>query len=128
MTDFYTAADVISTYTRAQAIEDGDLIDISKMAKECGYSYPAAITRALYADINGIPDSQKGIESFDARLWDVLWMGKRAALVAGGNRVVFQLIMRVKGSRKNLYFVKVVLADGDEAGKPVFTFMKPNES
>ena len=29
--------DVISTYTRAQAIEDGVLIDVSSMAREAGF-------------------------------------------------------------------------------------------
>ena len=36
--------DIISTYTRAQAIKDGVLIDVSSTAKEAGFEWPVAIT------------------------------------------------------------------------------------
>ena len=39
---------VISQYTRAQAIEDGVLIDVSKMAKEAGFTIPVAVTAAVW--------------------------------------------------------------------------------
>jgi hypothetical protein len=32
-------AKVISTYTRAQALEDGVLVDVSEMAKEAGIKF-----------------------------------------------------------------------------------------
>ena len=35
--------DVISTYTRAQALEDGVLIDPGTMAAEAGFKWPVAI-------------------------------------------------------------------------------------
>ena len=35
---------VISTYTRTQAIEDGVLIDPGSMAKEAGFKWPVALT------------------------------------------------------------------------------------
>jgi len=34
---------VIHTYTRAQAIEDGVLIDVSEMAREAGFRWPVAV-------------------------------------------------------------------------------------
>ncbi|MHB1685468.1 MAG: DUF6573 family protein [Bacilli bacterium] len=34
---------IISQYTRAQTIEDGVLIDVSKMAKEAGFTIPVAV-------------------------------------------------------------------------------------
>jgi type I site-specific restriction endonuclease len=39
--------DVIYSYTRKQAIEDGVLVDITEMAKEAGIKYPA-VRRPLY--------------------------------------------------------------------------------
>ncbi len=33
---------VISTYTRAQAIEDGVLVDAGSMAQEAGFKWPVA--------------------------------------------------------------------------------------
>ena len=41
---------VISTYTRAQAIEDGVLVDAGSMANEAGFKWPVALTSAVWVD------------------------------------------------------------------------------
>lgn len=64
----------ISVYTRAQALADGALVDVSKMAREAGITYPVAVTQALHGDINNIPARFRGIQSYEGRLWDVCWM------------------------------------------------------
>ncbi len=38
-------APVISVYTRAQAIEDGVLVDVSETAREAGFRIPVAVNR-----------------------------------------------------------------------------------
>lgn len=43
---------VIYVYTRAQAIEDGVLIDISDWAEEYGFTYPVAVTSYVWSLIN----------------------------------------------------------------------------
>ena len=40
----------ISVYTRAQAIEDGVLVDAGSMASEAGFRWPVAFTAAAWAD------------------------------------------------------------------------------
>ena len=50
MNELFQASDVIHTHTRAQLIEDGDLIDVSETAREAGFTVPVAITRAAWAD------------------------------------------------------------------------------
>lgn len=65
-------AEAIYTYTRAQAIEDGVLHDVSEMGKEAGIKYPVAITDRLTHTLEP-PDEAVG-QSFSGRLWDVLWM------------------------------------------------------
>lgn len=40
----------ISVYTRAQAIADGVLIDVSEMSREAGFRFPVAMTRAAWED------------------------------------------------------------------------------
>ena len=40
--------DVIYQYTRAQAIEDGVLIDVSETAREAGITFPTAVTAAVW--------------------------------------------------------------------------------
>ena len=39
---------LISSYTRVQAIDDGGLVDVSAIAKEAGFQYPVFITRNLW--------------------------------------------------------------------------------
>jgi hypothetical protein len=41
-------AEVIYAYTRAQAIEDGVLIDVSSVASEAGIKFPVAMTRTVW--------------------------------------------------------------------------------
>src|SRR6185437_8267129 len=40
--------EVIYSYTRAQAIADGVLVDVSETAKEAGFKYPVALTRMVF--------------------------------------------------------------------------------
>lgn len=40
--------DLIDVYTRAEAIEDGVLVDVTETAKEAGIVYPTAVTQGLW--------------------------------------------------------------------------------
>jgi hypothetical protein len=42
--------EVISVYTRAQALADGVLIDAGAMAREAGFRWPVAITAGAWSD------------------------------------------------------------------------------
>jgi hypothetical protein len=122
---------VISSYTRAQAIADGELIDVSIVAREAGFRFPAAISRALWADIEAIPE-ERCWEDVPGRLWDVLWMGACAMRRAGGSTLTYQLILNLEGALYDegldgsFYAVKIVCGPGDDLA-PVLTFMRPDE-
>ena len=64
---------IIHSYTRAQAIDDGALVDVSDMATEAGIRYPTALTRAVWNTYVQVPS---GVECQDesGRLWDILSM------------------------------------------------------
>ena len=49
--------DLIYSYTRAQAIEDGVLVDVSERAKRAGIKYPTACTAGVWALIDCLPES-----------------------------------------------------------------------
>jgi len=72
--------EIISVYTRNQAIEDGFLVDVSDMAREAGFKWPVAVTRSVWDEVvTPAPhDAQRG-QSEKGRLWDVLWMARLAA-------------------------------------------------
>jgi hypothetical protein len=71
---------VIVRYTRAQAIEDGVLVDVSEWASPRemmgGFRIPVAMTAAVWAYVQAPKDSP---ESTRGRAHDVLWMASLAA-------------------------------------------------
>ena len=44
----FGGCNIIFTYTRAQAIADGVLHDVSQTAKECGFRIPVAVTDTIW--------------------------------------------------------------------------------
>src|SRR5688572_1787712 len=76
----------ISVYTRAQAIEAGELVDISALAREAGLRYPVALSRGVYGVLAPWDDGREGDQgkpkegqalyglgqSFAARAWHLL--------------------------------------------------------
>ncbi len=120
--------DLIHAYTRADAIGDGTLVDVSKTAREAGIKYPLALTRAVWADVEDVPPSKKGIQDAAGRLWDLVWMARHAAANVAHpdeeDRIFFDLVMPV--GRKRNYRAKMVLGPGDDA-EPVLTVLKPDE-
>jgi len=118
-------ADVIYAYSRAQALEDGVLVDVSDTAREAGFKWPVALTSAVWGLIEDIPSS-KSWQSVAGRLWDVLYMAfcaiKRAP--TGGDTLHYRLIMH--HGRHTYVTLKLVTGPGD-AGEPVVTIMLPEE-
>ena len=79
----FEEADLIYRYTRAEAVADGVLIDVSPVAREAGITYPVALTCAAWDRCVAVPP---GVECQDeaGRLWDVLWVLRPAIGRSGG--------------------------------------------
>lgn len=115
----------IHTYTRAQAIDDGILVDVSELAREAGFRLPVAMTRAVWQDSVAWTGNQRVQQDPTGRLYDVLWMASLAARRGQGRRVTFQ-VYRVPNDGRSKH-AKVVLLDmhigpGDTA-EPVITIL-----
>ena len=63
--------EVIFSYTRARAIADRVLIDVTPTALEAGFRFPTAVTGNLMAEIETIP-RQYSHEDREGRLRDVM--------------------------------------------------------
>ena len=94
-------ADRIHRYTRADAIRDGVLIDVSAVAREAGIRYPVALTRAVWERCLAVPP---GVLCQDeaGRLWDVVYplacairRGGRGSVVRFGVHVRNDNVRRV---------------------------------
>jgi hypothetical protein len=120
----FTPDDLIHTYTRAQAIEDGVLVDVSETAGEAGFRWPVALTAGVWALIEDIPPRFQGIQDVQGRLWDVLWMARCAARRGSGRETSYRLTLH--HGRKTYATLKLVSGPGDE-GEPVITIMLPGE-
>lgn len=121
--------EVISTYTRAQAIEDGVLIDLTDWAKEVGFKYPVACTAAVWSDYIEPPAKCKGLgQDVRGRAHDVLWMMSCAIHRQRGScdRIDFQTRFLKAPHRYEDVTFKSICGPGDDA-EPVITIMLPNE-
>jgi len=87
---FWDGAEVIYAYTRAQAIEDGVLIDVSSVAKEAGIKFPVAMTRTVWGKYVEVPEGVS-CQGETGRLWDILWMFRCAAARFNGDTLLFKL-------------------------------------
>lgn len=122
----------IYVYTRADAIADGTLVDVSDMAREVGFRIPVAMTAAAWADcvVWSEADSKRQTAQDEAgRAWDVLWMASRAARHVRGERVPFQLCRVPRGGRAvrpRRTTLHLHIGPGD-VGEPVITILLPTE-
>ena len=125
---------VLSTYSRAQAIEDGILVDVSDTAREAGFQIPVAVTRAVWERLVALPEGYQGFQDERSRLWDVLWMARHYALRASNTDRVTMCVL-VRDIRKDLrdsnrpprrHFPIVAIGAGDEA-EPAIVIMFPED-
>ena len=119
---------VIISYSRAEAIADGVLIDVTETAKEAAFRIPVALTSSVWAEYVAEPS---GVEDEDesGRLWDVLWM---LSIAIRSNRdareIRYQLHVKNdnRGGVPPLIELKAVCGPDDD-GMPCVTVMLPNE-
>ncbi len=121
-------ADLIHRYTRADAIRDGVLIDVSATAQEVGFRYPVSLTAAVHAKCVTVPP---GVLHQDecGRLWDVLTM-LRFAIRTGNDRSEVRFAVHVRNDNRDrtppLVRLKALCGPGDQ-GEPVVTILLPDE-
>lgn len=65
-------AEIISIYTRAQALEDGVLVDITELAREAGFKFPVAVTQGVWGVLNPTRELAAEGQSWNGRAWDML--------------------------------------------------------
>jgi hypothetical protein len=131
----FTNADLIHVYSREDALNDGNLVDVSEMAREAGFKYKTALTHNAFADCVEWTDEdnkRKGTcQDVPGRLWDVLYMARVAVQRMSGHsdRVRYQLYRVPRegtGHKARLVTLEAVIGPGDH-GEPVITIQQPGE-
>ena len=124
----------IYSYSRAQAIADGVLIDVTETAREAGFRYPVALTAGAWGEavtwtardteITGIAQDETG------RLWDCLWMARYAVQVSRDpsiQRMPFTFLRVPRGSRQPQRFTLDIIAGPGDGGECVLTICLQDE-
>lgn len=123
----FADAPIVSAYTRADALADGVLVDVSEMAREAGIVHPTAITHALFELLQPTDEARGEGQSFAGRLWDVLSLGRIAMKRTTGDTARWSLWIALgKGRRKRQDVWARCTGEGHN-GAPVITIMLDGE-
>lgn len=131
--ELFGSAEVISVYTRRQAIDDGMLVDVTETAKEAGFKVHTVVTRNVWERCVRVPDGLEGQgQSESGRLWDVLWMAFLAARKSGGESLVTYRVAVLESQtyegepQHEEHELWLHIGPGDQA-EPVLTIMFPED-
>ena len=138
---------VIYSYTRADAVADGQQIDVSTTAQEAGIRFPFYLTRAVWDNYVTVPPDVTGQDEA-GRLWDLVWMTRFAIIRsqpcprprerervaegrvrdAGPSRLPVALYVRNDNQRSRLVKLVAVCGPRDfDDPAPAITLMLPDE-
>ena len=123
---------VIEVYTRAQAFEDGVLVDISEWAREYGFVFPVAVNNSVWSLIEDPEGMKCAGQSVKGRGLDVVAMlATYIKRSQGGSAIKFPVIFttgisRTGKEKRETFWLKGVCGPGDN-GEPVITVMLPDE-
>jgi len=124
---------LISKYTRAQALEDGVLVDVTDTAREAGFKVPVALTRAVWALVEPTKEeTEVDLQDAQGRLWDLLSVAAwRARTAPGSDELRFGVLFRLRGRpgvRAGMHKTELKLHSGPgDGGEHVLTIMLPEE-
>lgn len=119
----------IFSYSRKQALEDGILIDVSKMAKEAGMRFDTAITDTLWhAYIEPSEELKNQGQSAEGRLWDILVMLYYNAHRTDNGCMLFDVLFQMTPGQPPVAKKIKAMVDPGDTDYPVITIMMPEES
>jgi hypothetical protein len=124
---FWDDAEIISIYSRRQAIEDGLLIEVDpKLTQQAGIRLPVAVTQLLWSEFI-TPDPRAVGQSIEGRLWDCLNLFVfNARLNRDSSEFIFTVTFVMnKGQMRNIELKAVV--HGGDIGEPVLTLSLPSK-
>jgi hypothetical protein len=135
--------ELISVYSRREAIEDGTLVDCTQdpfddLNRNAGVRYDVAMTRPAFHRYVDVLEQFAGSQDIKGRYWDVIWMFSLAARRnTNSTELLFEFLCLPNGSdhrvkehsqkqQPRLVQLKAVCGPGDY-GEPCLTLMLPSE-
>jgi len=119
---------IVYAYSRAQAIADGVLVDVTEEAKAIGFKLHTVVTDHLF---HGYVEPPAGLDgegqSVTGRLHDLMVLALFAARKAvNTDRVTFKVDFLMAPGRKETIEVIAHIGPGDH-GEPALTIMLPED-
>lgn len=127
MTNSFDEFELIHSYSRKQAIEDGMLVNVSKLAKDTGFKIPVAITAELWHGLI-VPkraDEELG-QSTRGRLLDVLTMLHYAIRNNKDTDIIIYKVIFLISGKQEPHELKAIVGPDDDLS-PCLTIMMKNE-
>jgi hypothetical protein len=121
--------DLIFKYSRADALTDGVLIDVSDIAHEAGFKLPVAVSDTLYHGyLTPPPELAKEGLSRTGRLWDTLAVLRYAIKASPATDLLSFTVLfaQVPDADPEPVDLLAVCGPGD-SGEPVITIMLPSD-
>ena len=109
--------------TRRDAIDDGDLIEITRMGRDIGITFPLAVSARAAQSMVPFPNIPQ--ETVTENLWDTLHAFRDKARTTTEGEFEFQASIYLNGLVPTLTF-RAAVSPGDD-GEPVITIMLPDE-
>ena len=128
--NFFNDWNVIHFYSRAEAIADGVLHDVTDVAQQHGFKIPVAITDTIWHRwIEASPEQKEYGQSTEARLRDVLTVllfTIHAMRKKKQSRITFavRFLMDAANEKYDDAILTADIGPGDE-GEPVLTILIP---
>ncbi len=135
--------ELISVYSRREAIEDGTLIDCTvdpfdDLNRDAGIRFDVAMTSTAFHRCVEVTEEFQGSQDIKGRYWDLIWMFALAARRnPNSEELLFEFLCVPNESddvakdhrerpKARLVQLKAVCGQGDY-GEPCLTLMLPNE-
>ena len=119
---------IVFSYTRADALADGVLIDLTPIARTYGFKLPFAVSDALYHGYVVPSEDLEALgQSLEGRLHDLLTLANVAARRSmGEDRVYFNVAFLMRPEKTETVQVVLHVGPGD-SGEPVLTLCLPED-
>lgn len=126
--NIWHGVEVIHAYTRAQALKDGVLTDVSDLAREAGFKFPVAVTQGVWEVLNPTEGLEAAGQDWKGRAWDLLTILRHAIRNAGSTDEIHfaPLFLREPGREPEAVQMWAKCGPGDNA-EPVITVMLKGE-
>ena len=121
--------EVVFSYSLADALADGILVDVSELAREAGFKLPVAVSDTLYHGyLTPPPELAKEGLSLTGRLWDALSVLRFAIKASPAtDRLSFTVLFaQAPDTAPEPVNLLAVCGPGD-SGEPVITIMLPSD-